>query len=73
MRALAGSILIGATLIAYQMGEYESILLEFIAVSVGLLLIVSDFIPEIGKLARLIGGREAKKNDINTGVGKDNG
>ena len=50
MRALAGAILIAATVIAYQMGEYESVLLEFIAVSCGLLLIAGDFLPEIRKL-----------------------
>jgi len=50
MRALAGAILIAATVIAYQMGEYESVLLEFIAVACGLILIVGDFLPEIRKL-----------------------
>jgi len=50
MRALAGAILIAATVIAYQMGEYESVFLEFIAVACGLLLIVADFVPEISKL-----------------------
>jgi hypothetical protein len=73
MRALAGSILISATVIAYQMGEYESLLLEFIAVSLGLLLILADFIPELGKLARWVGRRGAEKQDVHTGGGKDNG
>ena len=73
MRALAGSILISATVIAYQMGEYESILLEFLAVSAGLLLIVADFIPELGRLARWIGRRTADNGEANQGVAKDNG
>ena len=52
MRALAGAILIAATVMAYQMGEYESVFLEFIAVSLGILLIAADFLPELSKVAR---------------------
>ena len=61
MRALAGSILIGATVIAYQMGEYESVFLEFSAVSVGLLLVIADFIPEIAKLAGWLSRRDPER------------
>lgn len=51
MRAIAGAILIAATVIAYQMGSYESLFLEVLAVGLGVLLIAIDAAPDIARWA----------------------
>jgi hypothetical protein len=57
MRALAGAVMIAATVIAYQMGQYESRFLETLAVGFGILLILADFLPDV---IRLVGWLERR-------------